>query len=376
MVFVPCDGCRRHVRVSDASCPFCATHRTASAPLPRPQHARLARSALMALSVSALACGSTSTVDVADVADGGGAGDAGSDTSPEVRTKIDGSSADMGAIYGGAPPPIGNPCTTTADCRVSDYVCTAGAFGGDSLYPTSICVGTGCDPGDGTTFARCDDYRGLCLGTSSGSMCLPACFFGDDGAAPMGCLGKNKCHIYGWSRAPDGLSGIGYCFGGCVADADCPAGNVCQSETALCVKTRAAYPKAPGTACTSADAKAPAQCNCLYETKTGSGYCANSCHFGETTCGAGFTCDSGLPKTPLRADDVVFTKVPLGLAGSCLKNCATDADCVGLNAYCDEGAGTAQKICRIGTRRCVDDTQCPTGKTCKGATMTTIGTCT
>ena len=216
----------------------------------------------------------------------------------------------------------------------------------------------------------------MCLSTSSGGICLPVCEFGDSAAAPTGCIGKNKCNVYGWGKDDAGkLVAVGYCFGGCMADADCPTGNKCQKEDGLCVKAPATYTKTPGTACTDADAKAPAKCNCLYTTADKAGYCANTCYFGESTCGTGFTCDTGLPKNKLFADDTVFTAAPKGLAGYCLKNCASDADCTGLNAYCGETAGTGQKTCQIGKRPCATNADCTAPQTCMGATATEAGRC-
>jgi hypothetical protein len=92
-------------------------------------------------------------------------------------------------------------------------------------------------------------------------------------------------------------------------------------------------------------------------------------------CSSGFTCDPGLPKTKLRPADPAFVSIPKGIAGHCLKNCATDDECVGLNAFCSENAGTGQKTCQVGKRRCVTNDHCPTGKTCTGATATELGTC-
>jgi hypothetical protein len=105
--------------------------------------------------------------------------------------------------------------------------------------------------------------------------------------------------------------GIGYCFGGCKVDTDCPTGNKCQKEDGLCVKTPVVYTKTVGTACTDLDAKDPQKCNCVYTTAEKMGYCTQVCRFGESgTCGAGFSCDVGLPKTKLMDDDTVFTAVP------------------------------------------------------------------
>ena len=64
-----------------------------------------------------------------------------------------------------------------------------------------------------------------------------------------------------------------------------------------------------------------------------------------------------------------------GIAGYCLKNCTTDTDCAGLNSYCAEMAGTAQKTCQVGKRPCAKATDCPTGVTCTGATATAVGRC-
>jgi hypothetical protein len=278
----------------------------------------------------------------------------------------------------------GAKCATADDCDKTGNginICAAGAFAAGSLYPTPVCIGTECDPGDGTKITGCDCDTGVCLSTSSGGICLPVCEFADSADAPKGCEGANACNVYGWGKDTMTMAtiGIGYCFGGCKADTECPTGEKCQKEDGLCVKAPVVYTKMPGDACVKADAgtaTVPAKCNCLYTTKEGTGYCANVCRFGETTCGTGFSCDSGLPKTKLRDDDTVFSAVPKGIAGYCLKNCTTDADCTALNAYCDENAGMAgQKTCQLGKRRCATNANCPTGQTCTGATATELGTC-
>ena len=289
-------------------------------------------------------------------------------------------SFDTGPKVDGGPPvdkTVGKACTSTDDCDLTGdgiNVCTNGAFSTGSLYPTSVCIGTDCDPGSGATVMGCDADLGVCLATTSGGICLPACSFDDTGAAPAGCLGKNRCNAYAWDNA-SGVVGVGYCFGGCKLDTDCPTGNVCQAESALCVKTKLTYTKLPGAACTDADAKAPEKCNCLYTTAEKMGYCANTCFVGETSCGAGFTCDPSLPRVALLTTDTVFTKAPKGIAGYCLKNCTTDTDCAGLNSYCAEMAGTAQKTCQVGKRPCAKATDCPTGVTCTGTTATAVGRC-
>jgi hypothetical protein len=243
----------------------------------------------------------------------------------------------------------GAPCKTDDECDVTARginICTEGAFGGgDSLYPTPVCVGTTCDPGDVTKVTLCDGDRGVCLPTTtSGGICLPACAFSAAAAAPTGCIGRNVCHAMSWSADAAGeMRGVGYCFGGCRADADCPIGNICQTETSLCRRTKIVFPKLQGTACNKDDLKEPAKCECVIATGGSSGYCANFCLVGES-CDAGFSCDALLPMKE-------FSAVPTGLAARCLKNCTTDDDCAGLSAYCEESAGMAgQKTCHPGMR--------------------------
>ena len=328
---------------------------------------------------SAVACSSTpdpvaATTDSGPAKDTGTIGDS---KRPDVMEVKDG---DVGP--GPCEKTTGTKCTTSDDCDKSGAginVCTAGAFGGNSLYPTDVCIGTECDPGDGTKITGCDCDTGVCLSTMSGGICLPVCEFDNSTAAPKGCEGKNVCNVYGWGKdmTTMAITAVGYCFGGCKADTDCSGGQKCQKENGLCNKAVLTYTKTPGTACTDADDKAPAKCNCLYTTKEKMGYCANFCKVGDAgACGTGFTCDSGLPKNKLRDDDVVFTAVPVGIAGNCLKNCTSDTDCAGLNAYCDENAGMAgQKTCQVGKRRCATDANCPAPQKCTGASATALGTC-
>lgn len=330
---------------------------------------------------SAVAC-SSSTDPVAAPGDTGVKVDGATDTkvNPDV-SKVDGG-GDTGTP---ANKTTGKKCTAATgdeDCDplgLTTSVCTSGAFGGSSLYPTNVCIQTECDPGDGTKIEGCDGDTGVCLSTGMGGICLPVCEFKDSADKPTGCEGNNACNVYGWGKDTTTMAtiGVGYCFAGCKADADCSDGQKCQKEEGTCVKAVIAYSKTVGTACTDADQKAPAKCNCIYTTADKAGYCSHFCRVGETGfCGTGFSCDSGLPKTKLRDDDTVFAAAPAGMAGSCLKNCTSDADCTGLNAHCDENAGMAgQKTCQIGKRRCATTANCPTGQMCTGATATALGTC-
>jgi hypothetical protein len=330
--------------------------------------------ALAMVSSTVVACSSSSDNNTATPDTG--VVDSGADTKKPDVAPVDTGKAEAAPTENGT---TGKQCTDDATCdplELGTSFCSPTGFTSGSLYPTPVCFSVQCTPGT-TNIASCDADTGICLSTSSGGICLPACTFDDTGAAPKGCEGKNKCNPYGWGKdsSTGAISGVGYCFGGCSVDGDCPTGNVCQVEEGLCVKAKTAYTKNPGDACTDADSKAPAKCNCLYTQTDKAGYCATSCYYGVTTCGTGFTCDADLPNKPLNTGDTVFTKTPTGMAGYCLKNCTADADCAGLNAYCDNSAGNTQKTCHIGKRPCVDNTQCPTGQTCTGASATAVGHC-
>ncbi|MBI2394602.1 MAG: hypothetical protein HYV09_33845 [Deltaproteobacteria bacterium] len=330
--------------------------------------------AALAMVSGLVACSSSSSGGTTPT--DGGKTDAATDAPKPVDGAKPETAVDTGPNENGT---TGIKCTSDDDCDKGgdiQSVCTENAFSGNSLNPTPVCIAVECDIGDGTKIMGCDKNTGVCLSTGSGGICFPVCEFADSADAPKGCEGNNKCNLYGWGKDDAGKTiGVGYCFGGCKADADCPTGNKCQVEDGLCMKTVVTYTKTPGTACTDLDAKAPAKCNCLYTTADKAGYCANTCWFGETTCAAGFTCDAGLPKTAIREGDTVFTAVPKGMAGYCLKDCTTDADCAGLNAYCDENAGTGKKTCQIGKRPCTKNEQCPSPQTCVGATADSYGRC-
>lgn len=337
--------------------------------------------ALAMMGGSAVACSSSSTP--------GGvtpAGDAGKDTATATDTKTD----SKPSVVDTATPvdkTTGKACATNEDCDVTGEavnVCTKGAFGGDSLYPTNVCIGTSCEIPDPSKVTYCDGDTGVCLSTASGGICLPACQWADDGMPAKGCEGENACNPYAWGTDTTTMAvvGIGYCFGGCKTDAECAdaGSNKCETKTGLCVRTPAVYTKNVGDACTDADSKDPAKCNCLYATNaagTKSGYCSQFCRMGDagTACPTNYTCDAMLPKTKIAMDDIVFTKAPTGMAGYCLKNCTADADCEANNGYCEESAGTMQKTCQPGLRPCMTNDQCTAPKTCQGATATSYGRC-
>ncbi|MBI2392126.1 MAG: hypothetical protein HYV09_21220 [Deltaproteobacteria bacterium] len=295
---------------------------------------------------------------------GGGDKDTGTvedtDVSDVEPTPVDAPTYSGESVFGAKPPgagtsyddTVGTSCTDDTTCDVTGLgttLCAATAFTAGALYSPPVCIGVECTITDPTKIYGCDGINGVCLASGTSNICLPACSFdGSSGDKPSGCIGKNVCNAYGWgnSATTGKLIGVGYCFGGCWGDADCPTGQRCQREEGLCRKSVYVYTKALGAACTKADADANA-CNCLYTTATGKGYCSRQCKFGEIGwCPSGYTCDPALPKDD-GAGKTLFTKVPAGIAGYCLKNCTTDLDCV--NGYCKENAGTGKKTCQVGT---------------------------
>jgi hypothetical protein len=244
----------------------------------------------------------------------------------------------------------GDPCKSDDDCdKTGEGIsrCAAGLFSEGSLYPNPVCLGIECDIGDGSTLAHCDGDKGICLDGGGSGICLGICTFGSSATPPKGCAARDACNFYTLDHdAAGAVVGYGYCFGGCFADADCTLGEKCQKETGLCVRRLTTYTKKIGDKCTSV----PNQCNCLYAPPTDSGYCSSFCEMGVSTCPAGFTCDAFLPKVDPFTGGPGFTVAPTGLAGYCMKDCTTDADCASLDAYCEENGGTGRKTCQPGAR--------------------------
>ena len=246
----------------------------------------------------------------------------------------------------------GSPCTDDTACDTTgDGInkCSNKLFKAGTLYPTPVCIGTDCDPGDGTSIVGCDMDKGVCLSTGTGGICIGACGFDDSGAAPTGCQGKDVCNVYGWGKDTSGkLTGVGYCFGGCKADADCTGGDKCQVEDGLCVKAPNTYAKKLGDPCVKADYDKATGCICNYDSTSGQGYCIKACYVGGAACDTGFSCSAGLPKTSSTDGSALFTKDPTGMAGSCLKTCSADADCAAVHGYCADLA--SGKACVPGTK--------------------------
>jgi len=231
--------------------------------------------------------------------------------------------------------PVGTTCTTNAECDPAGSmvgICSNNADPPDTIDPTPTCMARAC----ATTGAACGaGGGGICV---PGNRCVDSCAFGSSGAA-TGCAGKTVCNVYSFTRDGGGGKGVGSCRGGCLADGDCTAGQKCQVEDGVCVQTLVTYPNAFGTSCTSSS-----DCRCQHGLSK-PGYCSKYCITGGAACPSGYTCDPGLPKNDTTG--VLFTSVPTGLAGDCLKNCANDGDCTPYGGHCETNSVTGVKVCRI-----------------------------
>lgn len=250
-------------------------------------------------------------------------------------------SGDVADVSDSAPKVAGKPCVEDKDC---DPDGSTGAFCAIRA-PTPMCYGGRCSPPSIDPFVHYCGTDGVCLDDGSGKtgICAPMCLFdGKSDTLAISCLGKNACAYYG-VVVRDGFGwGFGRCEASCGADSDCPSGFACQRETGGCFVGTKAYPGKLGDPCTDADKD---KCFCLYGGPTKAGYCSLYCRPEATSaCPAGYTCDPFVTKTLA----VVPSK---GMAGNCVKNCTTDAECAAFNAFCDLHAGTGgQKTCIPGVR--------------------------
>ena len=190
-----------------------------------------------------------------------------------------------------------------------------------------------CYPGQGGSVQYCDGppdnptSPGVCvpitgalsgdgLNNTEAGICLPQCAFGGGGPA-SGCIGNDVCNAYGIAApvAP-GTSvpgGLGYCFGGCLENSECPAGTKCQTDEGICVAVPVPPTIPVGGPCTLDD-DTTQTCNCAYGPSEG-GYCTTFCIAGQSGCPSAWVCETYEP-TP------AFTTPTAGMGGQCAPSCA------------------------------------------------------
>ena len=125
--FKPCGECNRHVRIGDATCPFCGAAQERGAPLPprRVVGRRIARAAVMvATAVSPVACDTTSSLDDASLV-APDAGTPGRDAEPADMGPTDAEPADMG-LTDAEPADMGPTDAEPADMGAPDQGFIAG----------------------------------------------------------------------------------------------------------------------------------------------------------------------------------------------------------------------------------------------------------
>jgi hypothetical protein len=245
--------------------------------------------------------------------------------------------------------PVGAPCTSDTDCDPTGAhvgVCSKNLNPPDPTDPEPVCVARACTIPSSGAITRCGVADvGLCVLGGTENECFPACTFNAGSTSPpTGCLGKDGCNYFGYTGSGGTLQGVGYCSGGCTADADCTGGGVCQIADGICVATLTPYTKTLGDTCSGGE------CPCVIDPTSLAGLCTRFCITGASSaspCPGGYTCEPGVPATD-SGGGALFSSVPPGLVGSCFKTCTTNADCASLGGHCVGNSATGSKSCRPG----------------------------
>jgi hypothetical protein len=213
--------------------------------------------------------------------------------------------------------------------------CSTDTFGSGPIYPTPVCImPSSCNPGTDGNLHFCDgpdapSSPGICLttGTAGQGICLPQCTFSSTGGAQTGCIGKDACSVAGFSQDTSGtVIGLGYCFGGCISDSDCPTPSHCQTNEGICLTTVTTPTSPVGAACNSTTSPQP--CDCISNSTTNLGFCSQFCRVGGLpSCPSGWVCDAQLPTAFAGANDASiagWTQQNAGLAGFCAPACVVE----------------------------------------------------
>lgn len=260
-----------------------------------------------------------------------------------MDTFVDDARLDSSPDASAALVPVGKACSSKTDCDptgAGSGDCSNALTPPDFVDPSPTCVALECEASAGIGKSCGAAGAGICVSGGALGYCMSRCSFGASGSA-TGCVGKTSCTVVAWARSGGSITGSGFCRGGCTADSDCSGGQKCQKETGSCVATLTVYAKTLGASCSSG-----ADCDCMYNGATSSGYCTRYCRTGDAAaaCPTGFSCDPGLPNSDTMG--TLFSSSPTGLNGRCLKNCSVDGDCP-TGAHCESNVATASKVCRV-----------------------------
>ena len=226
---------------------------------------------------------------------------------------------EAGTVDASVPPgPIGAACTGNAQCE------------------SGFCAGTGLDPRltDGyCTILACGDTNPCPAGSTCVAVgALKACFASCDPGTVV-CRDTLVCQ----PLSTDPLAAI--CAPGCAADADCPAGGVCETATSICTPPPTCDPGAPSC---------PTDFSCFPTTVSPTGgYCFVSCD-DPVACKDSEVCQPFGPGAP---------------DGVCVPPPCTD------NADCPAGATCAPQTTSL--NYCAVPEVCPAG-TCTGTGETCV----
>lgn len=183
----------------------------------------------------------------------------------------------LGGCENDGPCPVGQACTSDADCPSG--LCADEAVNG---FPSGMCTADcNADPSACPADAECV------------GVCFPACTSDAD------CRDGYSCF--------DGQAGRPICYPDCVVNTQCPTVGVCNPYLGLCAPLRGAG--LDGAACSG-----DADCESDYcEPSLPEGYCTSFCSLAGNTCGG----------------DGVCAEVLYGysLMGACLDGCVSDAQC-------------------------------------------------
>ncbi|HSY20476.1 MAG TPA: hypothetical protein VK841_00070 [Polyangiaceae bacterium] len=297
-----------------------------------------------------------------------------------------GGEASLTSMYDGT---VGMPCASDADCQPAGgpgvAICSLSLT--PTVYPTPVCMLLTCNPGTDNLIHYCDgpddpSSPGICIQVSSTqSLCLPQCVFAADGSTALGCNGHDACSFYGAGVGTNNeVIGVGYCWGACTADADCPSGSSCQTNQGECVTTPTTPTKALGQACTDADNTSGA---CLCDVDLSStaanppGLCTQFCQVGLTSdaCPSGYVCQAFEPNTltgsTAGTSTPGFTTQNTGLLGLCEAACTAGDGGGGsgeADASSDEGGVTTSDASSASGADTGGGGACPTPATCDTST--------
>lgn len=322
-----------------------------------------------------------------------------------------GGPAPVCAPYGGGTAPVGDPCTSVADCAGAESAtCIPEGLGYPGGYCTRACTtavdcdaGQVCDvlPGGGDTLfcqsgctSDSDCRSGYVCDTSTSTRCVPDDLAGGSGESGAACEDFTDCAQAGCLTESSTGWRDGYCSAVCQDDSECEGDAHCGwygpvddtgARYGVCLQNcgagcREGYncwdmdhdgrnecagwaggPGVPGDACRTIDqcgGGAVGRCTSEAEGWPG-GYCTRDCTSGG--CPTGSTCGTvGLERLCL--DSLCCAQyVPCSVDHDLNDSCPTGLECV-ISVVDPDGGGTG--LCAGADLTCSPTRSCPPGYLC------------